>query len=161
MSIINGLRRRAGDTVTLRATVGIILVGLGCLATSTAAEETIRLSVMYEGSKLSVEARGVSLTEVLRAIGTKVGFTVIDNGLARSPRTLTLKELTLDVILQQLLASENHVVVYRTDDGGMASTRIETIVLLESPPNHDAKVEPLRRLLDTPGAVSPLGSQVP
>ena len=72
--------------MTLRATVGIILVGLGCLATSTAAEETIRLSVMYEGSKLSVEARGVSLTEVLRAIGTKVGFTVIDNGLARSPR---------------------------------------------------------------------------
>src|SRR5712691_3973579 len=132
----------------LSGIAGAMLLGLGCWATALATEAEPRLSVAYEAPRLSVEAQGVSLTEVLREIGAKVGFGVIDGGVLRSPLTLSLKEVTLDAILRQLLAAENYAIVYRSDESA-AGARIEAIVLLDTSRGSGARVEPSPRTLET------------
>ncbi len=119
-----------GVRATLLAFAGAALLWLGPSAPVTAAEGKPRVSVVYEGRRLSVEARDVSLTEVLRAIGAKVGFAVVNAGDAQRTVTLSLKDATLDAVLRELLRPGNYVLVYREDGGGKKPSRIETIVLL-------------------------------
>jgi len=119
-----------GARATLLAFAGAAFLRLGPSAPVTAAEEKPRVSVVYEERRLSVEARDVSLTEVLRAVGAKAGFAVVDAGDARRTVTLSSKDATLDAVLRELLRPGNYVLVYREDGGGEKPSRIETIVIL-------------------------------
>lgn len=119
-----------GADAALGAVAGAMLLWLGNSAAVEAAAGAPRLSVNYEASKLSVEARGVSVTEILQAIGAKVGFAVVLAGAPRGMVTISLKDATLDTVLRQLLRPENYVLLYGEDRGGTVGTRIEKIVLL-------------------------------
>ncbi len=118
-----------------------VVLGVLCLAAAPhpvlAAKEEPRLSVIYEPPKLTVEARGVNAVQVLQAIGAKVGFRVVDPGLARPAITLSIRGASLDDVLRTLLRAENYVLVYRKDDRGKKAP-IETIVLLGSAPSGGA-----------------------
>ncbi len=135
-------------------------MALGCWATVAATGAEPRVSVAYEAAKLTVEAQGASLAEVLREVGAKVGFGVIDSGVPRSPLTFSLKDVALDVLLRRLLAAENHAIVYRADESA-AGARIESIVLLDSPAGPSARGAPSPSVLDTPSADPPQWSGTP
>lgn len=119
-----------GGNAALGAVAGAMLLWLGTSPPVAAAQGQLRVSVVYEAPWLFVEARGVSVTEVLRAIGAKVGFAVVEAGAPRESLTMSLKDATLETVLRQLLRAENYVLVYRSDEGGVAGTRLKTIVLL-------------------------------
>ena len=88
------------------------------------------VTISFQPRWLSIEARGVTLPEVLHVIGAKAGFTVVDRGASRQPLTLSLKEVPLEEALRQLLRSENHAILYRGQAEGKIGGTIEKIVLL-------------------------------
>jgi len=79
-----------------------------------------------------VEASEVSLLQVLREIGEKVRFTVVDMSASRPALTISIKGSTLEEVLRQLLQGENHAIVYRGQERGQgqAGGAINTIFLL-------------------------------
>ncbi len=95
-----------------------------------AAANEPRLSVVYRPPQLSVEARDVTLAQVLEAIGVRVGFTVVDTGGARPGLTVSLEDLPLDEVLRRLLSGENHVLIFGREGGAPAGVAIDTVVLM-------------------------------
>lgn len=108
------------------------LVCLGALPLALSQERNRRLEIRYTPPRLSVVARGVSLLQVLQAIGAKVGFVTIDAGAVRPTLAVSLQDATLEEVLRQLLRGENVAIIYRGGAGGMmqGSDVIETIILL-------------------------------
>lgn len=105
--------------------VAVALLWLGLYHSRLAAETERHLRVVYQPPHLSVQAQEIGLPEVLRAIGAKVGFAVIDSGGSRAARTVSIEATALGEVLRQLLRAENHAIVYRGQGG-----EIDTIVLL-------------------------------
>lgn len=89
------------------------------------------VKVEYEPPHLSVEAGGVSLPQLLREIGAKVGFAVLDSGIPRPATTVSIKHATLAEVLRQLLRGENQAIVYQEHEEGQgeAGAVIAKIVL--------------------------------
>ena len=83
-----------------------------------AAERKSDLRVTYSPPRISVEARGVKLREVLRDISSKVGFELTDYGIPDRDLTVSIEEATVEEVLRQLLRGENYGVVYREKDRG-------------------------------------------
>src|SRR5437867_3899394 len=83
------------------------LVALACVSAALpvrAADDGSReLHVDYHPPRLSVEAGGQTLARVLSEIGAKVGFTVIDNGASSVPVSVSIREVSVDDALRQLL----------------------------------------------------------
>jgi len=93
-----------------------------------------KLLVDYEPPLLSVEAHEVGLGEVLKAIGDKVGFIVLETAPSSTVVTVSIQNASLDDVLRQLLRAENHTVLYRAGGGMSAeSGAIDRIVLLGDP----------------------------
>lgn len=107
------------------------LLSLGALQLAQAQERERRLEVSYTPPVLSVEARGVSVLQVLQAIGASVGFSTIDAGVVRPTLAVTLQDATLDEVLRQVLRGENVAIIYRGEVEGtmQGSGAIETIIL--------------------------------
>ena len=93
-----------------------------------AAERKSDLRVTYNPPRISVEARGVKLREVLRDISSKVGFDLTDYGIPDKDITVSIEEATVEDLLRQLLRGENYGVVYREKDKA-----ISKVLLLSSP----------------------------
>ena len=93
-----------------------------------AAERKSDLRVTYSPPRISVEARGVKLREVLRDISSKVGFDLTDHGIPDKDLTVSIEEATVEEVLRQLLRGENYGVVYREKD-----RTISKVLLLSSP----------------------------
>ena len=93
-----------------------------------AAERKSDLRVTYSPPRISVEARGVKLREVLRDISSKVGFDLTDYGIPDKDLTVSIEEATVEEVLRQLLRGENYGVVYREKD-----RTISKVLLLSSP----------------------------
>ena len=88
------------------------------------------LRVDYDPPQLSVEAREVSLGAVLRAIGAKVGFSVVETVPSSRVVTLSIRNASLDDVLRQLLRAKNHTMLYRVVERPSAeSGTIDRIVL--------------------------------
>ncbi len=106
-----------------------------CLVGIARAEELESgLRVEYDPPQLSVNAREVSLGAVLRAIGAKVGFSVVETAPASKFVTLSIRNASLDDVLRRLLRAENHTVLYRTGgDLSAESDAIDRIVLSGEP----------------------------
>jgi hypothetical protein len=88
-----------------------------------------RMRIDYRAPRLSVEASGISLAQLLRAIGAKVGFTVVDAGMAADPVTVAIRDAPVEDVLRQLLRGTNHAVLYPEKMAPVPSA-IDKIVLL-------------------------------
>jgi hypothetical protein len=117
------------------APVAAAVGALVCLASSVLAGAESRLRVDYDGSRLSVEAREVSLLAVLSEIGSRVGFTAVETAPSSRIVTFSIRDASLDDVLRQLLRGENHSVLYRAASDGSAGTgeKIDRIVLSGEP----------------------------
>ena len=114
-------------TTHTAAWLAMLTAGTLALTPHHAAAE---LQVEYEASRLSVTAADVSLPEVLRAIGAKVGFTVADAGGASQAVAISVEDASVDDVLRQLLRTQNHTILYR--ESGAAEV-VDRIVLLGLP----------------------------
>ena len=107
-----------------------ILLWQGFTYPASAEENERRLSVVYNPPDLSVEASGVSLPEMLQAIGAEANFTVVAPPGDHLPRTVVFHDFPLDAVLRHLLQGENSAVVYRKHGG---EREIDQILLLRPP----------------------------
>jgi hypothetical protein len=92
------------------------------------AERKSDLRVTYSPPRISVEARGIKLREVLRDVSLKVGFELTDHGIPDRDLTVSIEETTVEELLRQLLRGENYGVVYREKNRA-----ISKVMLLSSP----------------------------
>jgi len=120
-----GLRLKIGKKTAAAILVFLWMVLPGA---GSAAERKSNLRITYSPPRISVEAQGVKLREVLRNISLKVGFDLTDYGIPDKDPTVSIQEVTVEEILRQLLRGENYGVVYREKDGVISK------VLLLSPP---------------------------
>jgi hypothetical protein len=104
------------------------LWGLASPRFGASAERKTDLHITYNSPHISVEARGISLLQLLRDISIKVGFDLTDYGLPDRDLTVSIEEATVEETLRQLLRAENYGVVYREKDGSISK------IMLLSPP---------------------------
>ena len=104
-----------------------VLLGVVLLASHPAPMATAepRMSVVYNAPLVSIEASGMTVAEVLREVGRKVGFSIAAAGSSDARLSFSIHDASLPEALQQLLRSENHVLLYR--DG---TPTIDTVMLL-------------------------------
>jgi hypothetical protein len=121
----NGRRRSVVAAVAFALFVAL----LECPAGADGPVSPLRLSITP--ALVSVEGKGVRVSEVLVAVGAKAGFTVTGIGSDRLVDHLSVQGPTIADVVRQLLRHEDHAVVYR-DDAGSAPRPIDTIVLLGS-----------------------------
>jgi hypothetical protein len=120
---------------------GIILPFLYLVGTVRADESGLRVD--YDPPQLSVEARAESLGAVLRAIGAKVGFSVVETAPSSKVVTLSIRNASLDDVLRQLLRAKNHAMIYRVVGSPSAeSGPIDRIVLFGDSVTATAAVAP-------------------
>jgi hypothetical protein len=109
-----------------------VLAVLAFLAAASPVAGAGRLDVDYRPPRVSVEASDHTLTQILGAIGAKVGFTVVDNGAPSEPMTVSIHDASVEDALRQLLRGTNHSVVY-LDETSPGSAPIDKVVLLGAP----------------------------
>ena len=109
----------------------LALVGMAC-PVADADGGSSRLDVDYRPPRLSVEASGLTLAEILSAIGAKVGFTVEDAGAPSGTVTVSIHGASVEDVLRQLLRGTNHSVLY-LQEASPGSTPIDKVVLLGAP----------------------------
>lgn len=90
----------------------VLVAGLGGALPGSAAERKADLKVLYSAPRLTVEANGVSLQQVLGQIGEKLGFVVVDYGGADRLITFSLQDASAEEVLGQLLRGENYALIY-------------------------------------------------
>jgi hypothetical protein len=105
-----------------------LLLGLALPQSGAPAESKRDLRITYSFPRISVEAQGAKLLQVLRGISIKVGFDLTDYGIPDRDLTVSIQEATVEEVLRQLLRGENYSVVYQEKDGAISK------VLLLSPP---------------------------
>src|SRR5262249_35633561 len=110
--------RRAGAALLL----GVALVA-GHPATSASAQPWMR--VVYHAQLISIDASGVTVAEVLREVGRTVGFSVVEAGSSDTQLSFSIHDALVPEALQQLLRSENHVLLYRE-----GTQTIDTVLVL-------------------------------
>lgn len=124
---------------------GIILPFLSIAGTVRADESALRVD--YDPPRLSVEAREVGLGAVLRAIGAKVGFGVVETVPSSRDVTLSIRDESVDDVLRQLLRARNHTTIYRLTGLPSAGTGpIDRIVLFGDSVTATAAATPPARL---------------
>jgi hypothetical protein len=114
----------------MRSVITVIVVfilWLGLPFYGQTAERKTELKVIYDASRLSVEAREISLRLVLEEIGAKVGFSVMEYGGSDKPLTVSIEKASLEEALDQILRGVNYAFVYGGERRG-----IEKVILLSS-----------------------------
>ena len=111
-----------------RAAVLVALVAPLLLVSSATPAPAANLTVTVAPSGISVDARDVGVVEVLRELGAKAGFSVVQVGTTQGKLTITLRGAPLKDALRQLLRHENHTLVYR--DAGNERDEVDKVVLL-------------------------------
>jgi hypothetical protein len=102
--------------------------GLASPRSGAPAERKNDLRIAYSPPRISVEAHGVKLRDVLREISVKVGFDLAGYGIPDRDFTVSIQEATVEEVLRQLLRGENYGVIYREKDGV-----ISRVLFLSSP----------------------------
>ena len=110
---------------------GVTAAALALAPMAVRATDETEVRVDYAPPYLSVSASEVSLGELLRRIGEKVGFTVATEHAASTPVTVSIARVSVDDALRQLLRVENHTILYR--QGPNAAAIVDRIVLLGAP----------------------------
>ncbi|HEV8438458.1 MAG TPA: hypothetical protein VGT40_10220 [Methylomirabilota bacterium] len=142
----------------LHRAITVIVLAAACVGGAGNAragdEGGSRLRVDYHAPRLTVEARGVTLAQMLGEIGARVGFTVVDNGASATLLSVSIEDALVDEVLRQLLRGENHTVLYAA---GGNTPGIDKIVLLGAPGQFTAGVEPPNR--QQPQGTQPVAAQ--
>jgi len=109
------------------AALGTVLFGVVLLASRPAIAATAApgISVTYHAPLISIEAAGATVAEVLREVGRKVGFSIVEAGSSDARLSFSIQNASLPTALQQLLRSENHVLLYCK-----GTQTIDTVMLL-------------------------------
>jgi hypothetical protein len=157
---VRGRAQAAGASLA-GALIALVCAGLAGPARAADGERGLR--VEYQVSRVSVEARDVSLGSVLAAIGVKVGFTVVDSALSPTVVTVSIKDASVEEALRQLLRGENYTMIYaaRGDTASASGPAIDKIVLLGEPGRLQAIADPwARRPGDDRPADVPVGRNV-
>lgn len=92
-----------------------VFIATALMQSSAAGAEAERiLRVEYQDSRLSVEARNVTLPEVLRAMADEVRFDFQEDGRVRPPVSMiSFQGVTVEEALTKLLVGENYAIGYR------------------------------------------------
>lgn len=132
---MNRLRRNIGAL----ALTSLLWLGF---SQSVPAEESKRhLSIIYNAPHLTMEVQEISLRKVLREIGAKVGFSVVDMGVSRTVPSFSIKDAPLEEALRRLLSGASYVVIYRGEgEGKVPANGVIHKIFLLSPPSHAAAV---------------------
>lgn len=86
------------------------------LAAATADAGVLRVEANERG-EVGIEARGVTVAEALRAIGSEVGFAVvIDEGVKRELVDVELSAAPVDAVLRRVLLGRNYAVYSDSED---------------------------------------------
>jgi hypothetical protein len=109
--------------------VGVLLLWSRAFTPTTVIADEPRLHVVYQASRLSVEAQDVPLLQVLREIGKGAGFPVVNIGGPYPALTASIKDVPLVEALRQLLRAANYVIVSR-QAGEATETTIDKLYLL-------------------------------
>ena len=126
---MNRLRRNIGALALTS------LLWLGFSQSALAEESERHLSIIYNAPHLSMEVREISLPKVLREIGVKVGFRVVDMGVSRTVPSFSIKDATLEEVLRRLLSEESYAVIYRGEgEGNVHAGGVIHKIFLLSPP---------------------------
>jgi hypothetical protein len=116
----------------MKRTVLAVLALLATACPVAGADGSGRLDVDYRASRLSVDASGQTLAQILAAVGAKVGFTVVDTGAPSGPMTVSIRDASVEDALRQLLRGTNHSLVY-LEETSPGAAPIDKIVLLGAP----------------------------
>jgi hypothetical protein len=123
------VRRIKGDFVDKKIAAAIfVFLWIVLPGSGSTAERKSNLRVTYSPPRISIEAQGVKLREVLREVSLKVGFELTDYGIPDRDLTVSINETTVEALLRQLLWGENYGVVYQEKDRA-----ISKVLLLSSP----------------------------
>jgi hypothetical protein len=111
----------------VRREVPAALLGVALMAghPATVASAEPRLSVTYHAPLISIDASEVTVAEVLREVGRAVGFSIVEAGSSDARLNFSIHDASLPEALQQLLRSENHVLLY-----GEGTQPIAAVMLL-------------------------------
>jgi hypothetical protein len=104
------------------------------------------VQVISTPAGLTVEAHGADVVQILREVGVQVGFMVVVRGTSYPVLDVSIKDTSLEEVLQQLLRGENYTLVYRSQGEGKAegNGKLGKVVLLS----------PSTTLAATPGTES-------
>jgi hypothetical protein len=132
---MNTARKITGPHVLLAGVTVLLLGGLTLFRTVPAAGGEDRLYVVVSSAGLTVEAENVSVEEILRDVGAQVGFSVTAKVMPLTLRSISVKDASVEEVLQQLLRGENYALVYRQPGSSsiQASGGIKKVLLLSPP----------------------------
>jgi len=151
---MNRLRRNIGALALTS------LLWLGFSQSLLAEEGERRLSIIYNAPHLTMEVREISLLKVLREIGAKVGFSVVDMGVSRTVPSFSIEDAPLEEVLRRLLSGGSYAVFYRGEgEGKVPANGVIHKVFLLSPPTEVTDIiqsqgEPTRPLDASPTSQS-------
>src|SRR5215468_6566330 len=123
--------RKAMRINTIAARLAVLATSVWALGLPSPVGAEPRLRIEYDPPRLSVDAEDTRLLDLLNAIGAKVGFTVAESRAASTPVTVAIAGASVEDVLQRLLRSENHTILYRPAAGG--GEVVDRIVLLGPP----------------------------
>ncbi len=116
-----------GGASPIALLVWLILVGLPVAPVSAASF----LEVTQTPAGFSIEAEEISLTKILRAIGSKAGFEVVDTtGSSETLALFSIADRPLDKTLESLLVKQNHLIVYSPGKEPAQAGKISKIILM-------------------------------
>ena len=120
---------------------GFTLVALGMIlapvpTSSWAAESVVKLSISFDGDRVTVEAENASLDRILDIVAIRVGLAVERTGSRYEPQLVTgSKAGSLNHILAWLLSTQNYVLFHERIVGDGDTPRIRpSQLLLMNPP---------------------------
>ena len=110
----------------MRSAAPAVLLGIALIAghPATMASSEPQMRVVYHAPFISIDASGVTVVEVLREVGRTVGFSIVDAGSSDVRRSFSIHEAALPAALEQLLRSENHVLLYREGTQTLATVMV-------------------------------------
>jgi len=122
----------------------MMMGGVGPVFSETFSQSQPGIHIVSTPPTLSIEARGATLPNVLKSIGTYLGFKVVDIQVnPRTPIDFTIQNVSLDEVLRQLLVGENYAISPPTHNvkKSQAAHNIGTIFLSGPRPTEDERLQ--------------------
>jgi hypothetical protein len=122
-----------------------VLLGIALVAghPAPAARAEPRMSVTYHAPLISIDATEATVAEILREVGRTVGFSIVEAGSSDARLSVSIHDAVLPAALQQLLRSENHVVLYRDGTQTIATVMVLGARAARTPTPFDQPDPPL------------------
>jgi hypothetical protein len=97
--------------------------------------------IVVAPQRVLIESRGLSVRDVLHALGARTGFTVVGGDSAPAVDEISLESTSIEDLVRLLLRNENYVVVYRQEERS-SRREIDEIILSGPAAAPDGQVQP-------------------